>query len=135
VRSSPGKRDGLYWEANVGEDESPIGPLMASATREGYRGSDGGGTTQPFHGYVYRVLTAAGPHAPGGSGSYIKDGRMTGGFALLAYPVRYGSSGVMSFQVNAQGIVFQKDLGPDTEAIAQKITAYDPDDSWDPVDD
>jgi hypothetical protein len=133
LRSTPGKHDGLYWETAEGEEESPIGPLMASATSEGYRP----GTTegpQPFHGYIYKLLTNAGPHAPGGARSYIKDGRLTGGFALLAYPVKYGSSGVMTFQVNAQGVVFQKDLGPKTAEIARKITAYDPDDSWDGTD-
>jgi hypothetical protein len=133
VRSTPGKHDGLYWESAAGEQESPLGPLFASASREGYLkgGSDG---PQPFHGYVYKILTAAGPDAPGGPKDYIKNGRMTEGFGLLAYPAGYGTSGVMTFQVNQQGIVFQKDLGPNTAAIAAKITAYDPDDSWDPVD-
>jgi hypothetical protein len=133
IRSTPGKRDGLYWETEDADAESPLGPLIASATAEGYRP----GTTaepQPFHGYLYRLLTAAGPDAPGGARSYIKDGRMTGGFALVAYPVRYGSSGVMTFQVNNQGVVFEKDLGPRTAEIAAKMTAYNPDESWDPVD-
>lgn len=132
LRSTPGQRDGLYWETQDADAESPLGPLFASATREGYRPGMNA-TPQPFHGYVYRLLTAAGPNAPGGARSYIKDGRMTGGFALVAYPVRYGSSGVMTFIVNNQGVVFEKDLGPRTEAIASKMTAYDPDDSWDPV--
>jgi hypothetical protein len=82
---------------------------------------------------MYRSLKAAGPHAPGGARSYIKDGKMTDGFAGLAYPARYGATGVMTFQVNEQGIVFQKDLGPRTAEIAAKITAYDPDESWDPT--
>lgn len=129
VRSTPGQRDGLYWEIRDGEDESPIGPLMASAAREGYGQSHDG--HEPFHGYVFKILTAQGPHGPGGARSYVQNGRMTGGFGLLAYPVTYGSSGIMTFQVNQQGVVFQKDLGPKTAEIASQITAYDPDDSWD----
>ncbi len=132
LRSTPGKRDGLYWEVKAGEEESPIGPLIASASAEGYR-AKGEGDPEPFHGYIYRALRAAGPHAPGGARSYVKDGRMTGGFALLAYPVRYGASGIMTFQVNENGVVFQKDLGPRTDEIAAGITAYDPDDSWNPT--
>jgi hypothetical protein len=132
LRSSPGKRDGLYWEVQPGDNPSPIGPLFASATSEGYRPGEHA-TPQPFHGYVYKPLTNAGPHAPGGARSYVKGGRLTEGFALLAYPVRYGSSGIMTFIVNNQGIVFQKDLGPRTAEIAARIDAYDPDDSWDPT--
>ena len=131
VHSTAGQRDGLYWETRDGEDESPMGPLFASASREGYGKVKQG---DPFHGYFFKLLTAAGPHAPGGARSYMKDGRMTGGFALLAYPVRYGVSGIMTFQVNQQGVVFEKDLGPRTAEIAAGITAYDPDDSWDPAD-
>lgn len=133
LRSTPGKRDGLYWETQDADAESPLGPLLASASREGYRPGTSD-TPQPFHGYLYKPLTAAGPHAPGGARSYIKDGRMVGGFALLAYPVRYGASGVMTFVVNDQGVVFEKDLGPRTADIAARITAYDPDDSWYPAD-
>ena len=131
--STPGKHDGLYWETKAGEDESPIGPLFASATREGYR--PGGESPQPFHGYMYKVLHAAGPNAPGGAHSYLENGRLTRGFALLAYPVHYGSSGVMTFQVNEQGVVFQKDLGPKTPELASHISVYDPDDSWDATED
>lgn len=130
MRSTPGKRDGLHWDAAPGEEESPLGPLLASASSEGYQARGG---PEPFHGYIYRALKAAGPQAPGGARSYIKEGRMTGGFALLAYPVRYGSSGMKTFQVNEQGVVFEKDLGPRTAEIAAKITAYDPDDSWEPT--
>ena len=132
LRSTPGKRDGLYWDAAEGEPESPIGPLFAAASREGYRPGQHV-VPEPFHGYVYKQLTAAGPHAPGGARAYIKEGKMTRGFALLAYPVRYGASGVMTFVVNEQGIVFQKDLGPRTGEIAAKTTTYDPDDSWEPT--
>jgi hypothetical protein len=131
--STPGKHDGLYWETKAGEDESPIGPLFASATREGYR--PGGASPEPFHGYLYKVLSAAGSNAPGGSHSYLEKGRQTRGFALLAYPVHYGSSGVMTFQVNEQGVVFQKDLGPKTADLASHISVYDPDDSWDATED
>lgn len=134
LRSTPGKRDGLYWETEDADAESPLGPLLASATREGYRPGTSA-TPEPFHGYIYKLLTAAGPSAPGGARSYIDgSGKMTGGFALLAYPVRYGSSGVMTFMVNNQGVVFEKDLGPRTAEIAAGIKAYDPDDSWDPAD-
>lgn len=132
VRSTPGQRDGLYWEIRDGEEESPIGPLMASAAREGYGQAHDG--HEPFHGYVFKILTAQGPHGPGGAHSYVENGRMTHGFGLVAYPVTYGSSGIMTFQVNQQGIVFQKDLGPKTAEIASQMNAYDPDDSWDAAD-
>lgn len=132
LRSTPGKRDGLYWETQDADAESPLGPLLASASREGYRPGTSA-TPEPFHGYIYKLLTAAGPNAPGGARSYIKDGKLTGGFALLAYPVRYGSSGVTTFIVNNQGVVFEKDLGPRTAEIAGGIKAYDPDDTWDPA--
>ena len=133
LRSTAGKRDGLYWETQDADAESPLGPLLASASREGYRPGTSE-TPQPFHGYIYKPLTAAGPSAPGGARSYIKDGKLTGGFALLAYPVRYGSSGIMTFIVNNQGVVFEQDLGPRTAETAAGISAYDPDDSWHPVD-
>ena len=132
LKSTPGKHDGLYWETKDGEEESPMGPLFASATREGY--APGSVEPQPFHGYMYKELRAAGPHAPGGAHSYLDGGRLTRGFAVLAYPVHYGSSGVMTFQVNEQGVVFQKDLGPRTADLASQISAYDPDDSWDATD-
>ena len=133
IKSAPGKHDGLYWETKDGEEESPIGPLFASATREGY--TPGSGHPEPFHGYVYKALHAQGPNGPGGAKSYLEKGRLTKGFALLAYPVHYGSSGVMTFQVNEQGVVFQKDLGPRTADLASQIGVYDPDDSWDATDD
>lgn len=132
LRSTPGKRDGLYWETEEADAESPLGPLFASATAEGYRPGMNA-EPQPFHGYIYKPVTAAGPAAPGGARSYIKEGKMTGGFALIAYPVRYGSSGVTTFQVNNQGVVFEKDLGPRTAEIVSKQTAYDPDESWEPA--
>ena len=110
-----------------------MGPSAAAATREGYGAKISGAERSPYHGYLFKILTAQGPHAPEGARSYVADGRMTGGFALVAYPVAHGSSGVMTFVVNQLGIVFQKDLGTRTAVIAEAMTRYDPDDSWDPV--
>lgn len=139
VISSDGKHDGLYWAAAPGEPESPLGPLVAAATAEGY-GPDGYSRKEaeptPFHGYFYRTLDGQGRSAPGGEKSYLDErGHMPHGFALLAWPAKYGSSGVMTFQVNQQGIVYQEDLGPDTAALAARITAFAPDESWDPTGD
>lgn len=131
-RSTPGKRDGLYWEASD-HDVSPLGPLVASATAEGYRQAEAGEGPAPYHGYFFRILTAQGAHAPGGARDYVKDGRMTGGFALAAWPADHGSSGVMTFIVGEQGVVFQKDLGDGTGEAVKAITAYDPDASWEPT--
>lgn len=132
VVSSPGARDGLYWPTAAGEPESPFGPQVAEAESEGYR--EGDGQQRAFHGYVYRTLDAQGQHAPGGARSYRDaQGRLTRGCALLAWPARYGSSGVMTFVVNQQGIVFEQDLGPGTAELAAAITAYDPDASWRPT--
>jgi hypothetical protein len=132
LRSTPGERDGLYWEA-ADHDASPLGPLVASATAEGYRIADPGAGPHPYHGYFYRILTAQGPNAPGGAREYVQDGRMTGGFALVAWPAEHGSSGVMTFMVAKQGIVFQKDLGDDTAEAVKSITKFDPDASWAPT--
>jgi hypothetical protein len=131
-KCSEGKKDGLYWPAAAGEPESPLGPLAAQAAEEGYFKTRSAQPT-PYHGYIYRILTAQGAHVPGGAMSYIVNGRMTRGFGLLAYPASYGHSGIMTFMVNQRGIVYQKDLGESTPALAQRITAYDPDDSWTPV--
>lgn len=136
--SSPGLHDGLYWPAGQGEKESPIGPLMASARAEGYgpQGDGAGGHTAgatqhaPYHGYRYAILTRQGPAAPGGARDYVVDGHMVKGFALIAFPATYGDSGVMTFIVNQDGIVYQKDLGPHTATIALSIKAFDPDKSW-----
>lgn len=129
--SSAGKRDGLYWPSAEGEDPSPIGALVAQAAREGYERSTEG--PRPYHGYHYRLLRAQGAHAPGGARSYLDDaGRLTGGFAVLAWPATYDNSGVMTFVVNQQGIVFQRDLGPETESLAKAIEAYDPGEGWEP---
>jgi hypothetical protein len=125
-RSEPGKQNGLYWEVSEGEPQSPAGPLVADADAEGYEQ----GTRHPYNGYYFRILKAQGPHAYGGARDYIVDGKMTGGFAILAYPAEYGASGVMTFLVSRRGTVFQKDLGDTTTDTAKAITAFDPDASW-----
>src|SRR5262249_25027083 len=132
LRSTPGKRDGLYWEA-TDHDVSPLGPLVASATGEGYHLGEASEAPVPYHGYFFRILTAQGPHAPGGARSYLNDGKMTGGVALVAWPAEYGSSGIMTFMVGREGVVFQKDLGQGTAEAVKAITAFDPDESWDPT--
>ena len=123
--SRPGKHDGLYWPAAVGVGESPLGPLMAKARAAGY-----GGKGTPYHGYFYKILTAQGPHAPGGARDYIVNGHMIGGFALVAFPAKHGDSGVMTFLVDRSGVVRQKNLGRNSAAIARAMTRYDPDASW-----
>ena len=133
LRSDAGKRDGLYWEDPTGKHPSPLGPLLAEAAAEGYSTENSPDAPRPYHGYLFRILTGQGPHAPGGARSYLKDGKMTGGFAMVAYPAEYGASGVMTFLVDAQGIVYQKNLLAQTDTVAKQITAYDPDDTWTPV--
>ncbi len=129
--SHPGQRDGLYWPVSGEEAESPFGPLVAQARAEGYVGGRPEGRRQPYYGYYYRILTRQGTHASGGARNYITaDGRMSRGFALLAYPAAYGDSGVMSFIVNQNGIVHEKNLGPHTASIARTIREYDPDSAW-----
>ncbi len=127
--SSEGKHDGLYWESKDPDDESPVAEAVAKAIAEGYTTGK-----NPFHGYRFKVLTEQGPHAPGGAMSYIVDGAMTKGFAFIAWPAEYRVTGVMTFVVNRSGIVYEKNLGTDTAAVAAAITAYDPDDSWNPSD-
>ena len=128
--STPGRHDGLYWPASAGAPESPLGPLVATAIEEGYPGELVKGKPIPYQGYYFRILKAQGPDAPGGANSYVESGRMTRGFALIAWPASHGSSGIMSFEVNQDGVVFQKDLGPKTAEIAAHITRFDPDLSW-----
>jgi hypothetical protein len=128
--SSPGQQDGLYWPAPAGSGQSPLGPLVAQARAEGYTPNAGSDSHTPYHGYYYRILTRQGPHASGGARNYIVGGHMTGGFALLAYPATWGDSGITSFMVNQNGIVFEKNLGPDTAKLAPQITQFDPDLSW-----
>ena len=127
--SAPGKRDGLYFPTKAGEAPSPLGPIFASAKAEGYT-KDGDGLPDPYHGYRYRILKGQGPHAPGGAYDYVAQGRMIGGFALVAWPAAYGSSGVMTFIVNHEGVVYEKDFGPDTAAAVGKITRFNPDKTW-----
>jgi len=130
IVSSPDRHDGLYWPTGPGEKLSPIGPQMAHARAEGYGTTESGGPPKPYHGYYYRIMMRQGPSAPGGARDYLAGGHMTGGFALIAFPAKYGNSGVMTFSVNQAGIVFQKDLGPDTASIAGAVTAFDPDRTW-----
>jgi hypothetical protein len=126
--STPGERDGLYWP---GLPESPLGPLAAQASAGGYaRGNDG---PRPFHGYLFRILEAQGPEAPGGALDYVVNGRMIGGFAVLATPARYGDSGIMSFLISHQGIVYQANLGPETARRAAAISRFDPGAGWEAV--
>ena len=127
--SSPGKRDGLYWETSEDEPLSPVGPLLAAAASEGSVTSDSSDLT-PFHGYLYRMLTKQGKNAPGGAYEYQVNGKMLGGFAVIAFPARYGISGVVSFMVNHDGVVYQKDLGETTAALATEMAEFDPDPSW-----
>ncbi len=128
-RSQPGKQDGLYWDAQPGEDASPLGAFFASATLEGYAAADGNQQT-PFRGYYFRILNAQGAKANGGAMDYVKDGRMSGGFGLIAVPAEYGNSGIMSFIVNQDGVVYESDLGPDTAAIAAETTTFNPTRKW-----
>ena len=132
LASAPGKRDGLYWPTNEGEPPSPFGPLVSRAADEGY-GPDA--TTEPraYHGYHYRILDGQGPSAPGGAYSYLVKGKMIGGYALVAYPARWGVSGVMSFTCSHDGVVYEKNLGRDTRKTAQAMTKFDPDSSWQKV--
>jgi hypothetical protein len=129
IQSSKGKRDGLYWPTAAGEPESPIGPLIAQATAQGYK--TGSSAPIPFHGYYYRILTRQGKNAPGGAKNYIVDGKMTKGFAFIAYPSAYRSSGVMTFMINQDGVLVQKDLGPDTIKRASQIKEFNPRRTWD----
>jgi hypothetical protein len=129
--STAGTQDGLYWQVKEGaQPDSPLGPLVAEAASEGYQHT---AQPHPFHGYFYRLLTSQGANAPGGAKSYIVAGKMTGGFALVAYPANYRDSGVMTFIVNQDRQVYQKDLGPDTDRIAGAMAAYDPDATWQPA--
>ena len=126
LASSPGKKDGLYWPTAPGEPPSPLGDAVANATLHGYRV----GTGAPYRGYYYKILTRQGPKAPGGILDYVVKGKMIGGFALIAYPASYGNSGVMTFMVNHDGVVYEKNLGRDTASIAGKMTRFDPDKTW-----
>jgi len=126
-RSEPGKHNGLYWSVSGGEELSPMGPLVAEAEAEGYTPGQHNGN---FHGYRFRIVKRQGAAAPGGAYDYVNNGHMVGGFALVAWPASYGETGVMTFIVNQNGIIFEKDLGQDTEAQAKSMTDYNPDETW-----
>jgi hypothetical protein len=128
IISDAGKQNGLYWKVAGGQAESPIGPLVAFATGEGYGGEHD--TPQPFHGYFYRTLTGRGPNAKGGTKSYIVNGKMTSGFAFVAYPAEYRVSGVMTFLVDQTGVIYEKDLGPQTAEAEKAMVAFNPDKTW-----
>ncbi|WP_304621887.1 DUF2950 domain-containing protein [Roseomonas alba] len=128
--STPGHHDGLYWPSAEGEPESPLGPLAAAASAGGYGRSQRGDRPEPYHGYVYRILDRQGPAAPGGAMEYVVNGRMIGGFAIIASPARYGSTGIKTFMISHDGVVWEQDLGPDTEREAASIEAFDPDTDW-----
>jgi hypothetical protein len=126
--STPGHRDGLYWPVSEGEPESPLGPLVDAAQDAGYPGELVKGS--PYGGYYFRILKAQGPNGIGGAKSYMQAGRMVGGFALIAWPAVFESSGIMTFIVGPDGDIYQKDLGPETVAIATRTTTFDPDLTW-----
>ena len=127
--SSEGKKDGLYWPTNPGETASPLGPLADSALEQGYAGK-ASSSPQPYKGYYYRMLTAQGKDARGGAGDYVVKGQLTRGFAVVAYPVKYGVSGIMTFLVNNDGVIYEKDLGNATASAAGSMTRYDPGTTW-----
>ncbi len=128
--SDPGKKNGLYWETKEGEEPSPLGELVADARAEGYTAKGTKENPVPYHGYYFRMLKKQGKHAPDGAFDYVVKGNQIGGFAVVAYPATYGNAGVMTFVVNHDGVVYEKDLGKDTAKIAKAMTAYDPDKTW-----
>ncbi len=125
IRSSPGRHDGLFWPAETGEPQSPLGELAAAAAAEGYTSA-----SSAYHGYRYKVLSSQGPAAPGGAYDYLAGANQIGGFAVLAYPAAYGESGVMTFIVNHTGVIYERDLGAKTEVEAGKLTSFDPVEGW-----
>jgi hypothetical protein len=129
-RSSPGKMDGLYWPAEPGQKESPLGPLLADAVKAGYRAPAADAGPVPYQGYYFRILTGQGEHAAGGAYDYVVKGKMIGGFAVVAYPAKYGVSGVKTFMVNQDGVVYEADLGPQTAKAAEKLQKFDPSSNW-----
>jgi hypothetical protein len=135
LHSTPGIHDGLFWPAKPGEELSPLGPLVAAARVEGYHRTATmlNDEQAPYHGYNFKILTRQGKHAPGGKSDYIINGRMIAGFALVAWPAEWGNTGVMTFIVNQQGKVYQKNLGAKTAKIAKAMTTYNPDDTWTPA--
>jgi hypothetical protein len=134
LRSEPGKFDGLYWEMEPGQPKSPLGPLVAEAKAAGYKVKGSSESPTPYYGYLFKILTRQGGNVPGGKYDYIINGNMIAGFALVAFPAVYGSSGIMTFLVNHSGKIYQKNLGPKTRELALAMKAYDPDVSWEAVD-
>ena len=132
-KSDPNEKNGLYWPTKEGENSSPLGPLVAQARTEGYFRGEAAEGPQPYHGYYYRILAGQGKNAAGGAFDYIVNGKMVGGFAVVAWPAEYGNSGVMTFIVNHEGMVYQKDLRENTAQAAQKMKVFDPDDTWEKV--
>jgi hypothetical protein len=126
VVSQPGKKDGLYWPAATGQPESPIGDAVADASERGYKVGSG----EPYYGYRFKILKRQGPAAPGGELDYVVDGNMVGGFALVAWPAQYGNSGIATFMISHKGDVYERDLGPDTQQIASRMTWFNPDHTW-----
>ncbi|MGO9137199.1 MAG: DUF2950 domain-containing protein [Syntrophales bacterium] len=136
LRSDPGKKNGLFWRSAPGEEASPLGELLARAWHEGYKKEKAAFREEqptPFHGYYFKILTKQGKNAPGGKYTYIINGNMVGGFALVAFPANWGKSGIMTFIVNQQGKVYQKNIGPDTAKIASEMRSYNPGATWMPV--
>jgi hypothetical protein len=129
-RSDPARENGLYWQARHGQRRSPLGDLLAAASIDGVARRAANEGPQPFHGYYFRILTAQGPAASGGARDYVVGGRLTGGFALVAWPAEYDVTGIVTFVVNQDGVVFERDLGPDTDTAARAISTYNPDSSW-----
>jgi len=129
-KSDPGKKNGLFWETQEGEKPSPFGPLVAEARKAGYGEEKSTGDPSPYNGYYYRMLTAQGNHAPGGAFNYMVKEKLIGGFAVIAYPAVYGNSGIMTFMVNHEGVVYEKDLGKDTAKIGDESETFDPDPGW-----
>ncbi len=128
--STEGKHDGLYWKAKEGEEMSPLGLLIAQAAKEGYAKKAEGINFSPFHGYYYRILKGQRKHATGGAYDYVVKGKMILGYALVAYPAQYGNSGIMTFIVNQEGLIYQRNLGKNTESIAKAMKKFDPDRTW-----
>jgi Protein of unknown function (DUF2950) len=126
--SDPGQQNGLYWPEVEGQPRSPLGPYAANASAEGYKADPN--HHQPFHGYYFAILTKQGPDAPGGAKDYVVNGKMTGGYGVVAYPAKYGDSGVMTFIVDKDGVVLEKDLGQTTQEVASAMTSFNPDKSW-----
>ena len=133
LRSDPGRQNGLYWQVSAGEAPSPAGPFLAAASAEVSTTPAGPNGAAPYHGYVYRMLFSQGAAADGGAREYVVDGKLTGGFSLLAYPAEYGETGVMTFMVSQDGLVWQRNLGPKTAEVAAAITQFNPDSSWTPI--